>query len=300
MSVSPKTLRHGFAVGCGLMAAGAVMQIAVGPIDWSIAAWPANIAIVGILAVALLAMYLLRGRVGAFRWLGGLSSAICSIAFALMATVALGLIEQSQSESAPWHQRMVSSWPFAIAYGWLALSLGMAVLRVGSRRWTWRTVAFMLNHLGLLVTLVAATLGSADVERLRMMAGLSSLGYEPQSFAHVVGDADRAIAELDFSVELKDFAIEQEPLRYVSRVAIRGRDGLCIADTAVEVNKPLTVSGWKIYQVGYDQSPDHAPRYTVLELVRDPWLPAVYTGILMMLAGALSLLFTSKRQTAQL
>ena len=51
-------------------------------------------------------------------------------------------------------------------------------------------------------------------------------------------------------------------------------------------NKPVTVDGWKIYQYGYDTQMGAMSQTSILELVRDPWLPAVYTGIYMMLAGA--------------
>jgi cytochrome c biogenesis factor len=35
---------------------------------------------------------------------------------------------------------------------------------------------------------------------------------------------------------------------------------------------------------------------SILELVRDPWLPLVYTGIYMMLAGAVLMLFSPQKR----
>ena len=40
----------------------------------------------------------------------------------------------------------------------------------------------------------------------------------------------------------------------------------------------------------------HEGIVSILELVRDPWLPAVYTGIYMLIAGALFLLFITPRK----
>ncbi|MBP5798482.1 MAG: cytochrome c biogenesis protein CcsA [Prevotella sp.] len=57
----------------------------------------------------------------------------------------------------------------------------------------------------------------------------------------------------------------------------------------VDVNKPVEVEGWKIYQYSYDMQMGAMSKTSVLELVRDPWLPAVYTGIFMMLLGAVLL-----------
>ncbi len=64
----------------------------------------------------------------------------------------------------------------------------------------------------------------------------------------------------------------------------------------IEVNNPITVQGWDIYQVSYDSKMGRWSKLSVVELVKDPWLPVIYTGIFMMLAGALYLLwFGNKR-----
>jgi hypothetical protein len=54
----------------------------------------------------------------------------------------------------------------------------------------------------------------------------------------------------------------------------------------LEVNKPVKVGNWKIYQSGYDQSMGKYSQTSIVEMVNDPWLPIVYLGIFMMLAGA--------------
>jgi ABC-type transport system involved in cytochrome c biogenesis permease subunit len=60
--------------------------------------------------------------------------------------------------------------------------------------------------------------------------------------------------------------------------------------TTVEVNRPVEVEGWKIYQYGYDTQKGVTSRISVLELVSDPWLPLVYAGIFMMMTGVMLLL----------
>ena len=59
------------------------------------------------------------------------------------------------------------------------------------------------------------------------------------------------------------------------------------------MNKPLSIAGWKIYQLSYDETKGKWSRMSVFELVRDPWLPIVYTGILMMIAGAIGLFLSA-------
>lgn len=77
---------------------------------------------------------------------------------------------------------------------------------------------------------------------------------------------------------------EPEPKRYASVVEYITKEGQ--HDTAtVEVNKPLKINGWKIYQNSYDASRGRWSQTSILELIYDPWLPVVYIGIFMMLAG---------------
>ena len=57
----------------------------------------------------------------------------------------------------------------------------------------------------------------------------------------------------------------------------------------VDVNKPVEVDGWKIYQYGYDPSMGAQSNTSILELVSDPWLPYVYLGIYMLIAGAVGM-----------
>lgn len=66
--------------------------------------------------------------------------------------------------------------------------------------------------------------------------------------------------------------------------------------TTIEVNKPYEFDGWKVYQLSYDERFGKWSKLSVIELVRDPWLPVVYTGIFMMLAGAIHLIIRGRRE----
>ena len=78
---------------------------------------------------------------------------------------------------------------------------------------------------------------------------------------------------------------EREPKRFASIVTVYTKAGDSVNDT-IEVNKPLDVDGWKIYQLSYDENLGRWSDVSIFELVKDPWLPAVYCGIALMLAGA--------------
>lgn len=67
--------------------------------------------------------------------------------------------------------------------------------------------------------------------------------------------------------------------------------------TVLEVNKPYKYEGWKIYQLSYDDKMGKWSQLSVIELVRDPWLPVIYTGIFMMIAGAFYMFWVGNKIT---
>ena len=75
------------------------------------------------------------------------------------------------------------------------------------------------------------------------------------------------------------------PRRFASEIQILTQSGDNLLAT-VDVNHPVKVEGWRIYQYGYDTSMGARSNTSILELVSDPWLPFVYVGIYMMLIGA--------------
>jgi hypothetical protein len=83
--------------------------------------------------------------------------------------------------------------------------------------------------------------------------------------------------------------------RYVSVVSIE-RDGKTVTENAeIIVNKPLKEGQWKIYQSSYDGEMGRWSELSVFEVIRDPWLPVVYTGIFMMLLGSVYLLWVGRK-----
>ena len=87
----------------------------------------------------------------------------------------------------------------------------------------------------------------------------------------------------------------REPQRYVSRVEILTKSGKDI-ETDILVNKPYSIDGWKIYQLNYDTERGRWSEISILELVSDPWLPFVYTGIYMMQLGAILMFILAQRR----
>ena len=88
---------------------------------------------------------------------------------------------------------------------------------------------------------------------------------------------------------------EREPQRFASDVKVYTQTGK-ITEATIEVNRPLELEGWKIYQLSYDELKGRWSDISVFELVRDPWLPAVYTGIVMMIIGAICLFVNAQKR----
>jgi cytochrome c biogenesis protein ResB len=84
-----------------------------------------------------------------------------------------------------------------------------------------------------------------------------------------------------------------EPKKFESLLVLKtSRGGM---DTiSVEVNKPYKTGGWSFYQIDYEQKMGQASKLSIIEVVYDPWLKIVYTGIALMLAGAVYLFWLGR------
>ena len=394
-------MKQGIIAGLGLVLVGLALQVVVGPIDWSLMNWPVNAIVLALLAVIAVMLHV------GMRWFKPLQSlssgkmAVAALLWTAAMTLVMGLTRQSGSPAA--HHTLgqllgihhcLSWWPFVLIYVWLTMVLALVVLRRLGRFSTRRDIPFLLSHAGMLVVLMCATLGNADLQRLQM-----TVTYDQPEWRAT--DESGQVHELPVAIELLDFTINEyppkllvidtgsgqplpvgnpevllldsaftastlqghtvrlvqvldkaqpvmsedttayepwhmtgattavlvdvdgqhhwlstgsymfppqtlqlndrqslavpprEPQRYVSTVEIMTESGKHLK-TDILVNRPVTVDGWKIYQLNYDTRMGRWSDISVLELVRDPWLPAVYTGIVMMLVGAVLMLFTSQ------
>jgi hypothetical protein len=80
--------------------------------------------------------------------------------------------------------------------------------------------------------------------------------------------------------------LKPEPKKYESEIVIKDKRGN-LDTVSVEVNRPYKTLGWSFYQIDYDEKMGPASNLSVIEAVYDPWLPFVYIGIMLMIAGSL-------------
>ena len=283
----PWSLADGFIFGGGLILLGFLLQVIFGPVNWDLIASPVNLILLLALLVLVTVVYVMREKAGFFGWLGSPEAAVPAISCALFLTIVMGLTAQIPERG--WLGNMVTFWPFVICFVWLTVSVGLSAFG-GIRRvvHSWKAIPYTMIHLGFFVTLVCATLGSADKRDLEMTL------HEGETVS-TASTEDGTSYETGLSVRLDDFTMETYPngmpKRFASDVVVKGKSGKDIT-AVIEVNKPLKVDGWKMYQYGYDEEAGTESQVSILEIVKDPWLPLVYVGIFMMLAGALLMLVT--------
>ncbi len=308
----PWGMQEGFTIGGGLIFAGLMLELSVGPVIWDAFSWPANIIVLAGFLLLALALFFLRKRSYFCRFMGSYQSAVPTLVYVVALTIIMGLTRQKVNGT--WFNDMLSFWPFVLIYTYMTLILALVILNRLSRlvrgkmKWVWgRDVPFFLNHCGLFIAILTATLGNADMQRLKMITVVG----EPEWRA--INDKGE-MRELPLAIQLQRFILEEYPAemegqvstdsvmmvqrtpkRFASDIQILTKSGKNIS-TTVDVNKPVTVDGWKIYQYGYDTNMGAMSTTSILELVSDPWLPFVYAGIWMMIVGAVSMFLFGVRR----
>jgi cytochrome c biogenesis factor len=296
--------KEGLLIGLGLLIAGEALQFSIGSIRWSLLAAPVNLMAGAVYLLALLGMSFTRERVYLFRWLSTPVSAAASLLWTTGITVVMGCIRQQPAGVEASHEllgfsQMTTNWAFVLLYFWMMTSLGLTILRTAIP-FHGRQLPVLLCHIGLFIALGAATLGSADMRRLQMIVSVGQT--KCRAF-----NEENIQEELPISIELKQFTLDEypakqittdstsaqvmpyrEPKRFASDVKVYTEAGE-VKEGTIEVNHPMRIDGWEIYQAGYDAEKGSWSRISVFELVRDPALPIVYIGIVLLALGAIGM-----------
>jgi hypothetical protein len=119
---------------------------------------------------------------------------------------------------------------------------------------------------------------------------VSSGGNTPESF----------FSDLSLDERYSIVMSQPEPKLYASDITVIPKDGTPF-DAILEVNKPVTVGDWMIYQYGYDKALGKLSNWSEMELVYDPWLFPAQIGMYIMAFGAILLAWNGagRRRVAQ-
>ena len=83
-----------------------------------------------------------------------------------------------------------------------------------------------------------------------------------------------------------------EPEYFGSKVTLYSKSDNDAQKKIISVNNPAHLEGWNIYQYSYDVNMGNDSKYSIFMLVKDPWLPLVYFGMILLMIGSILLLFT--------
>ena len=205
------------------------------------------------------------------RWVRLLSSRTTGIA--LLACIAVGLMVEGT-----WPVSIHSSACFALLMLLLLTSLSLAILRGLTHH---AGLTFLLSHAGMFLILFASYFGSPDVVRGKMIVS----GNESVQVAY---DGQGRVLPMPFQLSLQDFHIDyyadgHSPRQYTSTLIVNGVDTVCTS-----VNHPAHVSGYSLLQDSYDMK---SHRYSVIQVVRDPWMVLVFCGMIFLALGSIMLLY---------
>lgn len=219
-----------------------------------------------ILAGAFLTLIAISGLRGASSRLVRIATNRWTSVVLMLSTLVLMAVEGT------WGMPLHRSWPFVIMVLMLAFSLGITVLK-GLKS---KSSAAAMSHAGLFLVLFGGLFGAPDVIDAQMVVAKD----EPTKVAYMAhGD----IIPLPFDVQLKDFMIEcyedgTSPKQYTSTLVIDGKE------LRTSVNHPAGYKGYRFYQSDYDR---YEQQYSIIKVVRDPWLPLVFLGMAILALAAI-------------
>lgn len=405
MWTPPYGLREALVAVAALLTTGFLLQVAAGPFDYYLLTFPGS-ALACLLLMAIgagLGLAAHRGRATA-QWLAGAPMAVALTAGFMLLAILMGSVPQLALDATPGTgvtdrlglSAMTSSWPMVFCYSATCACLAGAVTRRLTRLNIRRDATFLTAHLGFLVLLLGAGVGSADLSRYimyvpmnetewRVYAGAEKMvelpvaislhaftleefppklllidgegqplphdkpvtwqidprnpdgrlgdwdlhvdefipravyqgndsfrpmeipgaapavkvtatprgGGEPRTGWISGGNMDNFLYALQLEDSLSMAVTPADPKRFASDVTVLVR-GTEPVRTTIEVNHPLRVGSWIIYQYGYDAVNGRYAHYSSFELVADPWLPVVYLGLALLALSACLLIWNGR------
>lgn len=255
--------------------------------DLSPLAFPVNLLALLFLLTGTWVLHRYYSQTSIVRWLTNISATLLFTGIMIFILIIEGI----------WAFQLFRTWLFIFCLLILILILGLTILKK-AHTFNRRNFLFLLNHGGLWLALSAALFGAPDREEYKMRVHLHQTAY------HAI-DQYSILHSLPFTVRLDRFELEyypsQEPIkipkRFCSTLTLKSKE--TTIQVPVEVNQPADFKGYSLYQYGYDQTRGADSEYSILLVVRDPWLNLVYIGIFMLLAGAIGLMISGPLKKPQ-
>ncbi len=271
---------------------GVAVQHIIGPFDMASFRFPANVFIGFGFLVLLMAAHFLHRRFPELYYPANKAIAIPAMLLVTIMLLIMACFRQSLSPESTWWHKVLSFWPFIFAYIWMTTILGMETIKNLTNLKTTK-LSVTLNHAGLFTVLLFGALGAPDIQNLTIPAVKGTVEWRAQ-------DAYGRLHALPFGIELK--AITESSERdstetagnITAKISVHSEDSSKKPFHTIAINHPATIRDWTIYLTDYSVDDASTPDFAIFTLVRDPWLPAVYIGILLMASGALITIFSRR------
>lgn len=200
----PWGLAEGIIIAAGLLLTGFMLQVIL-PNSTIVFEFPINAIVLAGLFILICCLSLLGKKNKALQWFGSINASLSAIAVFLLAGIILAVIPQNQfSESSIIQNlklnRFIHSFPFALITLYFLLVLGFVSIKKMMYCKT-SNIGFILNHLGLWITIAAGALGSADTSEVRIRV------FENGDYVWSGNHSEKTI-NLPFAVRLFDFKME--------------------------------------------------------------------------------------------
>jgi cytochrome c-type biogenesis protein CcsB len=237
------------------------------------------------------------------QWIHSLASLKITVALLVIILVVLaaGTIVESRQGAEAARGVYYAPW-FDGLLGAFALNLLAGLID----KWPWgrQRVGFALTHSSMLVILAGALLS-----HLGGTSGRMSLweGEESSTFVQTPEPGKEIKRELPFTVHLDKFEVDvypgtMRPAMFRSTVTVKDKGAATGFAAAIQMNHELTHGGYKLFQSSYQVQDGR--KMTVLSVSRDPGMPIVFLGYIILVAGMITVLSTRIAQrralTAQL
>lgn len=241
---TPWAYKESLAIVTGLVFVGWLLQVNIGVFNYDIIRFPVNVVVFACVFI-FVSLLSLKPKVPLFNWLSGIPLSVSTIAALLLMSLIMGLIPQvppaAHSHSLTGFDAVTRSWAFVLVYFLTIVNLACVVAR-RLLHFSWRDYAFYLNHIGLLLMLMSAGMGAADLRRYVMYVEEGNTEWR-------VYNDDKEVLELPVAIKLNDFYMEE----YIPKLAVidknsgdaisKGKPQMIQIDT---LQPTFNIAGWDI------------------------------------------------------
>ncbi len=202
----PWSYKESFLIAIGLLLVGFMIEFSTGGKGINTVSWPYNFYILLVVINIIVIGFFSFKESNFVKWLTRVPAAVSSITIFTLLILMMGFTLQEDATASDLVRKLglshvTSSWPYLIVQFYFLFTLGFVIMK---RIWPFqkKNIGFMLNHLGLWIIIVSASLGAGDLIKLNMQ-------LEEGKTTMVARDYRGNSYEMPLAIKLINFNIEE-------------------------------------------------------------------------------------------